>query len=430
MERRFAQREQEIIGQARIPPGLFRGILDRLALFAEPYLALLRREGQRAHAQIYIEGLVSDLERKNIESIAYRYDQDRMNLQRFIGWSAWDHAPLMAELARQVGDELGEPDGVLAFDPSGFKKCGRDSVGVQRQWLGRLGKVDNGQVAVYLGYVSRGEYALVATRLFLPRDWARDRKRRKKAGVPREIRFRTRHELALEMLAEYGGTLPHEWITGDDEMGRSTRCRGALRALDEHYLLNVPSNPNIRDLEAEPPAYRGRGPRPKPPFERVDQWAAALSKGAWTRIEVRDGEKGPLRVDIVKRRVVARTESRRKGSTEEMLVVVRSPDENGKVKHDYSLSNAPLETPLKELARVEKAEHRIEDCLRRAKSEAGLADYEVRNWVGWHHHQVLSLLATWFLTLEKRRGEKEGAGDHGPADSCRPCLPVARGLHA
>jgi len=131
-----------------------------------------------------------------------------------------------------------------------------------------------------------------------------------------------------------------------------------------------------------------------------------LPKDAWTRIDVRDGEKGLLVLEIVKRGVVARTKRGRYAATEELLVITRSPDENGKIKYDYHLSNALADTPLEELARVAKTEHRVENGLKRAKSEAGLSDYEVRTWSGWYHHQTLSLIATWFLVLETRRGKK------------------------
>ena len=386
MEQRFEVRKRELLAECEVKPSVFRGVLDRLERFALPFIDCLWRQEQKGHAETYMQGLLSDLKRKNTESIAYRHDQDRRGLQHFIGESSWNHEPLLTELARQVGKDLGEEDGVIVFDPSGFKKCGHDSVGVKHQWLGRLGKVDNGQVGVYMGYVSRRGHTLVDTQLFLPREWARDRKRRKKCGVPKHIRFQTRHELALKMLREKGHLLPHAWIAGDDEMGRSTRFRRDLHALGERYLLNVPSETNIRDLEGRRPPYRGFGPRPKRPFERVDKWAAALPEEAWTRVDVRDGEKGPLVVDIVKTRVVTLTERKRHGATEELLVVTRSLDESGKVKHDYALSNAPYETPLEELARVTKAEHRIEECIERAKSQAGLADYEVRTWRGWDHH--------------------------------------------
>ena len=137
---------------------------------------------------------------------------------------------------------MGEPDGVLVFDPSSFAKKGTESVGVQRQWCGRLGKVENCQVGVYLGYVSREDHALVDFRLYLPREWTGDRKRMNKAGVPKDVRFRTRHELALDMMDEQGDLLPHPWIAGDDEMGRSSWFRQELRSRGESYLLAVPSN--------------------------------------------------------------------------------------------------------------------------------------------------------------------------------------------
>jgi SRSO17 transposase len=417
MERRFEIRKQEILKEAEVKPQVSKGMLKRLEKFSEPFVASLRRSEPREHAQVYIAGLLSDLERKNVESIAYRHDQERVNLQRFIGSATWEHQPLLEELAYQVGSELGEDDGVIVFDPSGHEKCGNDSVGVQRQWLGRLGKVDNGQVAIYMGYASRKEHALVDTRLYLPKQWAKDKARRKKCGVPKQIRYQTRHEQALDMLKNNGKYLPHSWIAGDDEMGRSSRFRRDLRALGEQYLLAVPSNTGIRDLDSPPPVYGGRGQPPKQPFGRVDIWRGSLGDDAWRRINVRDGEKGPLVIEIVKRCVVARTERSWHDFTEELLVVTRTPDGNGKVKYDYYLSNAPAETSLKELARVVKAEHRVEDSLKRAKSEAGLSDYEVRTWAGWHHHQTLSLIATWFLIQETRRGKKIYAGTDSASGS-------------
>jgi SRSO17 transposase len=406
MERRFEIRKRDILQETEIQPEVSEGMLKQLGQFAQPFVVSLGRPEPRENARIYLCGLLSDLERKNIESIAYRYDQEPRALQRFVGFPAWDHGPLQQELARQIGEELGEEDGVIVFDPSGFKKCGNDSVGVQRQWLGRLGKVDNGQVGIYMGYASRQEHALVDQRLYLPKSWASDKKRRKKCGVPKAIRYQTRHALALEMLKNNGVYLPHRWITGDDEMGRSSGFRRDLRTLGEQYLLAVPSNTGIRNLQIAPPAYGGRGAHPKQPFQRVDRWRKALDEEAWTRVDVRDGEQGPLVTELVKCRVVARTERGGDDRTEELLIVTRTPESHGTMKYDYYLSNASADSPLDELARVVKAEHRIEDCLKRAKSEAGLSDYEVRTWAGWYHHQTFSLMALWFLILETRRGKK------------------------
>jgi SRSO17 transposase len=408
MQQRFELRKQQLLAECDLGPETFNGIIERLADFVEPFAACLVRDEQRRHAHTYLAGLVSDLKRKNTEAIAYRHDLDRNGLQHFVGSSPWDHQPLLRELARQVGTDLGIPDGVIVFDPSGFAKTGTASVGVKRQWLGRFGKVDNGQVGSFMGYVSHRAHALVDVRLYLPKEWAADTKRRKRCGVPKEVGYRTRHELALEMLREKGELLPHAWVAGDDEMGRSSRFRADLRALGERYLLAVPSNTTIRDLDGVAPC--GRDPERwlKRPFEQVRAWALAQLPQAWRRIEVRSGEKGPLVVDLLMTPVVAKTDRRRIGP-EELLVVLRTREDDATVTHDYYLSNAASETLPGLLARVAKAEHRIEECLQRAKSEAGLADYQVRTWWGWHHHQALSLLASWFLVQETRRGKKGDA---------------------
>jgi len=415
MERRFELRKGELLADCQVHPAVFAGMMERLDQFAEPFVARLRRPEQRVHTRMYLQGLLSDVERKNAEAIAYRHDEDRQGLQTFLGMAPWDDQLLREELACQVGTELGEPDGVIVFDPSAFPKKGRHSVAVARQWCGRLGKVENCQVGIFMGYVSRSEHALVDVRLYVPREWTKDRRRRRECGIPEELRYQTRHEMVLEMLKTRGRLLPHGWVAGDDEMGRPAWFRRKLDRSGEHYLLAVPSNTTIRDLDAKPPPYGGRGRQPKQPFQQLRRWCESLPKDAWTRQEVRDAEKGPLVVEMVKRRVIAKID--RKVGPEETLVVIRAPDEDGVWKYDYELSNAPITTSLGEFARVAKAAHRIEECLQRGKSEAGLADYQVRTWIGWHHHITLSLMASWFLVLEARRGKKMDAGDYRSPDT-------------
>jgi SRSO17 transposase len=425
MERRFEVRLQELMEGAVMDPHLLKGMLKRLEVFVAPFAACMGRKEQRENAQAYVAGLVSQVERKNAESIAYFHDQERQGLQKFISQAPWDHEPLLMELARQVGAALGTPNGVIVFDPSGYPKRGTESVGVQRQWCGRLGKLENCQVATYMAYVSSKEQALVDMRLYLSKAWIGDKARRKKCHVPKEVKFCTRHQHALQMLDEKGPLLPHAWIAGDDELGRSSWFRGQLRERKEHYVLAVPSNTLIRPLDADPPPYSGHGRPPRVPFQRVDKWCAALPDDAWVQIEVRDGEKGPLLVEAVKTRVTAK--QGRKEGPEELLFATRERTGPDSFKHDYHLCHAPIETSLEELARVHKAEHRVEECLKRAKSEAGLADYEVRTWPGWHHHQALSLIATWFLTEETRRGKKIYTRDHRTTDSRDNCLIAASG---
>jgi SRSO17 transposase len=432
MEAEYATRKQQLLEECQVAPEIFDQVMARLETFMVPFVSTFRRQEPSAHAHTYIRGLLSEVERKNVESIAYRFGQDRLPLQRFIGWAEWDEAPLRQELTRQVAEQLGQADGVLVFDPSAFAKSGPESVGVARQWCGRLGKVDNCQVAVYLGYVSGEGHTLVDMRLYLPKAWTQDPARLDKAGVPHDRRgYRSRHQLALDMLQERGALLPHGWLAGDDEMGRPYWFRRRLAHLGERYLLAVPGNTLMRDLETAPPESSSRGRRPTRPWQRIEQWSASLAQDAWTTIDVRDGAKGPLVVDIVKRRVAARTPQRQEGHEETVVVVrYRDRDRQEEVKVDFYLSNGTAQTSLATLAGVAKAEHRIEECLQRSKSEAGLADYEVRNWTGWHHHQTLSLIATWFLVTETRRGKKMDTRHDVTPDSGRyrvdpvPGMPV------
>jgi SRSO17 transposase len=430
MEARYAVRKSQLLDECQVAPEIFEQVLPRLEAFMKPFVSIFQGQAAVQHANPYGRGLLSNVEHKNIESIAYHFGQSRLPLQSFLGGDAWDDAPLREELQGQNRRHLGQGDGVLVFDPSGFPKSGRESVGVARQWCGRLGKVDNCQVAIYLGYVSRKGHTLVDSRLYLPKEWTKETARLDKAGVPRALRaYRTRHQWVLEMLADHGAALPHRWIAGDDEMGRPSWFRRRLAVLHERYLLAVPSNTTIRDLETPLPEYAGQGRRPTRPWHSVQAWSQAVEASTWQRIDVRDGAKGPLVVEIVKRRVVSRNHRRQQGD-EELLTVIRYRDreQDTVVKIDYYLSNADPATPLGELARVAKAEHRIEECLQRGKSEAGLADYEVRHWTGWHHHQTLSLLATWFLVRETERGKKMDPRDHRSADSSGHCRDLIRGL--
>lgn len=430
MEARYAFRKTQLLDECQVAPEIFEQVVPRLYTFMAPFVKTFQGQVAAQHAKTYVCGLLSDVKHKNVESIAYRFGQSRLPLQGFIGWGEWADEPLHQELIGQVKTHVGQADGVLVFDPSGFPKSGRESVGVARQWCGRLGKVDNCQVALYLGYVSRKGHSLVDTRLYLPKEWTKDKARLDKAGVPKACRaYRTRHQLALEMLAKNGAALPHRWIAGDDEMGRPAWFRRRLAALGERYMLAVPSNTMMRDLETPAPAYGGQGRPPQRPWQGVATWTTSLGDDAWRRIDVRDGSKGPLVVEVVTRRVVSRTHRRQQGD-EELLVVIRSRDRDQEqvVQVDYDLSNAAPETPLWELARVAKAAHRIEECIQRSKSEAGLADYEVRHWTGWQHHQTLSLLATWFLVRETQRGKKMDPCDHLPADSPRHRRDLARGV--
>ena len=408
MERRFELRKREIEQDAKIGQTAVRGATSRLVRYLTPYFRGLSRSETRENAMTFVNGLLSDLDRKNTESIAYRFGRDRRGLQRFIGEVVWDDLAMRKRLAKQVAKLIGEEDGILAFDPSGFEKDGKKSAGVARQWLGRFGKVDNGQVGTFLAYVTRKEHALVNAKLFIPQEWNDDPERCRRAKIPQSEyeTHKTRHEHCLEMLEEQGKLLPHKWITGDDELGRSSWFRWSLRDREEQYCLAVPSDTNVRDL-VNVPEYSGHGTPPKGKFIRVDKLKQSLNDADWETIDVRDGEKGPLVMKLAVFHVLAKTERGKHGSGEsEWLIVVERPKGNG-VQCDYYLSNAVNGTTYDEFARVILGSHRVEDCFRRAKNECGLAEYEVQSWIGWHHHVTLCLLATWFLTKETMRMKKK-----------------------
>ena len=320
----WAQRREELLSDCIVSPEVFNQMVDRLADFVVPYQHALETEAGQHNMHLYLQGLLSHLPGKNVEDIATFVDVERQVIQDFIGTAPWDHRPLVTVLVGQVAERLGEPDGIIAFDPSSFPKRGTHSVGVKRQWCGHRGKVDTCQVGVFMGYVSEHDHALVDFRLSLPQEWVRDEQRREECHVSPAIHYQTRHEQCLEMLDAWGEQIPHGWVTGDDELGRHSRFREQLRQRGEPYVLGVPCTTTIRDLEAPLPEYQGRGRRPKAPWQSVTAWRTSLYPNAWRRLTVRDGEKGPVAIEIVKRRVQTRLERKRTGPAE-WLVVTRRP---------------------------------------------------------------------------------------------------------
>ncbi len=404
---------QALLDDATVSADSVSDCTDRLTDFLQRYLPKFYRSEQRQNATTVIRGLLSGLERKTCEPIAIEAGLARKPIQFFVGSGKWDDEAVMAELRTHVREELAEPDGVVVVDPSGFPKKGTESCGVDRQWCGRMGKVDNCQIGVFLAYAAQAGYAPLDRRLYLPEDWADDEARRDKCHVPREVRFQETWRIALDLLDRSLPGLPHGWIVGDDELGRASQFRAALRRRTERYVLDVPCNTTVRDLEQRRPPRKkaGVGRKREVPFRRADAWAASQPEPRWERITVRDGEKGPLVVDAMSVRV--RTKQERRVGPEERLVVIRPVGES---RIDYALSNAGPEVPLAEVVRAQRQRHRIEEVFEAGDGEAGLDHYEVRGWVGWHHHMTLSLVALWFLCLERRRVGGENPGDHGVAD--------------
>jgi SRSO17 transposase len=355
---------QALLADAVVMPEAVRERGDRLNDFLRRYLPRFYRSEQRATATLVIRGRLSGLERKTSEPIAIEAGLPRKPVQFFVGSGKWDDEAVMAELRGHVREELAESAGVVVVDGSAFPKKGAESCGVGRQWCGRLGKVDNCQVGVFLAYAAEGGYAPLDRRLYLPEDWAGDEGRREKCHVPPGVEFREKWQIALDLLERSLPGLPHGWITGDDEFGRASEFRAKLRLREERYVLDVPCSTTIRDLERRrPPRKRaGVGRRREVPFARADAWAAGQPESRWERVAVRGGEKGPLAVDAMTVRVRAKQE--RRIGPEERLVVIRAVGES---RIDYALTNAGSDVPLAEVVRSAAAPPRRGDVRHRQR---------------------------------------------------------------
>jgi SRSO17 transposase len=404
---------QALLADAELPADAIRDCADRLTAFAQRYLPHFHRTEHRAHALTILRGKLTGLQRKTTEPIATQAGLTRRPLQLFVGAGGWDDRAVLTQLHRHVADELGHEDAVFVLDSSAFPKKGEASCGVARQWCGRLGKLDNCQVGVFLAYVAPRGQTLLDSRLYLPEEWAADRSRRAQTHIPAEVAFAEKWRLGLELLDGARASLPGGWVVGDDEFGRCSALRGALRLRRLRYVLDVPCNTLVRDVsERRPPLQPDAKPR-RPLFERVDRWVARQPAGRWRKVTVRDGEKGPLTVRVLLATVQTKEEDGCVG-TQERLAVLRTCE--AKPQTWYTLCNARQELRAK-LAQVHGARHGIEELLAAGKGEVGLGHYEVRSWVGWHHHMTLSLLALWFLHWERLRLVKKNAGADGAASA-------------
>jgi SRSO17 transposase len=396
-----------LLGDAEVSAAAVRGCQGRLQGFLARYLPLFYRAEQRQLAEVVVQGKLSNLQRKTAEPIAYQAGRHRKPVQHFVGAGAWDDEAVQAELRRDVAAVWGDAEAVMVLDGSGFPKKGAASCGVARQWCGRLGKVDNCQVGVFLAYVTSHGGTLVDRRLYLPADWANDRQRRRQTHVPKAVRFQEGWRIALDLLDRAAADLPFGWVAGDDAFGRVTALRAALRQRRQRYVLDVPCDTLVRDIDEAPtPGKRC------PPWRRADDWAQALPASRWRKVRVGDGSKGPKRVRAAEAWVQTKDEGGRCGPLER-LVVLRTIDREPQTW--YTLSNAPARVAVERLAQVHGQRHGIEEALQVGKGEVGLAHYEVRSWVGWHHHMTLSLLALWFLTREKQRLGEKNPGVNGAA---------------
>lgn len=357
-----------------------------LNTYLAAFASHLGRSEVQANVARYIRGLLADVQRKNGWQLAEEVGlSDPHPLQRLLNEAKWDDAGVRRQLREVIRDEIGYEPGIGVLDESGFAKWGTKSAGVSRQYCGRLGKVDNCQVGVYLSYVVPTGAAFLDCQLYLPKAWCADRDRCRAAKIPDEIIFQTKPQIAQAMLERaWSEGIPLHWVTGDTLYGNSPGLRQAIHQQDRFYVMEIGSH-HMVTLSSGPVIKLNMG------------W----DTDEWETLCFRLGERHPLADDWHRTRVTVAADAETIG--EQWLLIRRS----GTTCRFY-LSNASLETPLTDLVAVALSRHSIEDLLGEAKGEVGMADYEVRHWHGWHRHMTLVMLThTWLKLMQHRQREKK-----------------------
>lgn len=408
-----------------------RAAAGELVRLHERFAPLFGRKEPRLQSLVYLQGLLLAPGRKSAEPMALIFGEPEedgisqnqvLALQRFLTYSPWDwhgiHREIQAVFAQELMPSTNEwPIGTVGvIDESGFVKQGTHSVGVQRQYCGRVGKRENCQVGVFLVGVTPAGTALLEQQIYLPETWANDADRRQETAVPEDIVFQNKAQIAIELLqrTRRHGLVNFDWITADEWYGQKGSFLDALESMQQRYVVEVPVNTTVWtvDPETQVPAHEGRrGPVAKGPtrdrarecVRSVRDIAQSLPPSAWHCLQLRMGAKGPLVFAFARVRVWA-VRHRRPGPGC-WLLLRRSLEPDGEVK--YYISNAAIEEPLETMALVTGTRYRVEEYFEDGKGYLGMAQYEARAWSSWHHHMSLVALAHLFVTLTRLRLKKK-----------------------
>jgi SRSO17 transposase len=395
---------------ASLEVGGWRAELERLlARFGRLFV----RAEPREQAGRYLEGLLGPVERKNGWQLAEAIGDARpWRTQRVLSHVLWDEEAARDLCREHVVGRLGARDAVLVVDETAFVKKGRHSAGVARQYCGTLGKVENCQVGVFLAYGSRKGHALIDRRLYLPEAWAGDAERRRAAKIPDEVPFRTKPEIAREMVARaLDAGVPCDWVLGDEVYGADRRLRTMLEERGKPYVLAIRGNDR---LDAELDGGVGR--------DEAAALARALPPRAWRRLSAGAGTKGERLYDWARVRLVPPPAAGDAPPRERWLLVRRSVTDPADLAYFAVLAPAGLR--LVDLARAAGRRWLVEECFEAAKQEVGLADYEVRSWRGWHRHVTLAMLALALLAgLRAGLNRLKGAREPLAGSWCRSASP-------
>lgn len=342
------------------------------------------RSEPRRRAVGYIRGLLSDAERKNGWQVAEHLGEATPDgVQHLLARADWDADAVRDDLMGYVAEHLGDPDGVLVVDETGFLKKGTKSCGVARQYTGTAGRIENAQVGVFLGYSARTGRALVDRALYLPKEWAGDTERRKGAGVPGEVAFATKIVLARRMIDRaVAAGMPAKWVTADAVYGSDSHFRATAEGHGLGYVVGVRSDFAV---------WSG--------FRQVRATAvlADLPADAWQRLSCGDGAKGPRVFDWA----LVRTNSPAPDEYARWVLIRRSVSDPTEVA--YFACGGPPATTIQQLVLIAGARWAIEDLFELAKGDCGLDEYEVRSWTGWHRHVTLSLWALAVVAVIRSR---------------------------
>lgn len=351
-----------------------------------------RRPEVRQRAQRYLGGLLERVERKNGWQLAEQLGETGpQGVQRLLNAAVWDADAVRDDLRTYVVEQVGDEAGILVVDETGFLKKGTKSVGVKRQYSGTAGRIENCQIGVFLAYGSPRGRAFLDRELYLPEEWAVDRERRREAGVPDAVLFRTKPELARQMLARaFAAPVPASWVTADAVYGDDGRFRGWLEEQGRAYVLAVSSTH---------PLWQG-GQQ-----EHADTIVAALPQAAWTTLSAGAGSQGPRWYDWAWVRLSVAESS----GTASWLLARRSCSDPS--ERAYYRAFGPATTALAELVRVAGMRWVIEESFERAKGSVGLDHYEVRRWCAWYRHITLALLVHAYLEVTRRSAIEESVSD-------------------
>jgi SRSO17 transposase len=419
-----------------VVPSDVAGFMDELWEFQSLFHDCFARREPRAHFFDYMVGQLSQLERKSIEPLALHVEGGTIRgLQRFISDVQWDEEQMLWNYQQLVAEAMGDPEGVLMFDETGFVKKGHDSVGVARQYCGTLGKVENCQVGVFAGYASRQGYALVDKRLFLPEAWCGEAyaRQRTACNVPPEVRFQSKPQLAAAMLRGIvrEGLLPFKYVVADCLYGNSPDFLDAVDAcVGVTTFVAIPADTRCwlqRPRTAEQ-TYRYKGAEhskrvvvtPTPDACTVAALATQLPASRWYQRTVSEGTKGPIAYAFARQRVTLC----REGLPERTVWLVIKRCGRAEPSYSYYISNAPASTPWRTFVWLSGLRWAIEQCFEEGKTELGMDHYEVRKYTGWHHHMLTTMLAHFFLwRLKLRLGKKSSRTHRGAAAD-----PLGRGV--